>query len=93
MISLQQAALESAPNEISEFIAQKGYLDDIHDPAVFWLNSMCASAAVGIIQGCVSGFLELDAGLDWIYQFPTGNWMQTNANHLRNTDCLFCANR
>ena len=90
MISLQQAALESAPNEISEFIAQKGYLDEIHDPAVFWLNSMCASAAVGIIQGCVSGFLELDAGLDWIYQFPTGNWMQTNVNHLRNTDCLFC---
>jgi len=93
MISLQRAALECAPNEICQLAAEKGYLDDIHDPAVFWLNSMCASAAVGIIQGWVSGFLNLDAGLDWIYQFPIGDWMQTNVNHLRNTDCLFCASR
>ncbi|MDY7008553.1 MAG: hypothetical protein SWX82_32685 [Cyanobacteriota bacterium] len=54
------------------------------------MNSICASTAVGIIQGMVSGFLDIDAGLDWIYEFPESKWHKTDTDCLSNTDCYFC---
>jgi molybdopterin-synthase adenylyltransferase len=91
IINLQRAALESAPPEINQVVAQGGYLDGINDPAVFWLNSMCASTGVGVIHGMVSGFLNVDRGIDWIYEFPGCNWHQTNIDYLENPDCYFCS--
>ncbi len=93
IISLQRAALESAPVEIENLAAQAGYLEGINDPAVFWLNSICASTGVGIIQGIVSGFLNVDSGLDWIYEFPESKWHKTNPNYLATPDCYFCGLR
>ncbi|MBD2436236.1 ThiF family adenylyltransferase [Nostoc sp. FACHB-110] len=92
IISLQRAALESAPMEINQMAAGAGYLEGVNDPAVFWLNSICASTGVGIIHGMVSGFLNLDAGIDWIYEFPGSVWHKTNVEHLETHDCYFCAN-
>lgn len=90
IINLQKAALESAPVEIENLASQAGYLEGINDPAVFWLNSICASTAVGVIQGMVSGFLNVEEGLDWIYQFPESQWYKTNTGYLSTPDCYFC---
>lgn len=91
IINLQRAALESAPLEINHLAAQAGYLEGIHDPAVFWLNSICASTGVGVIHGMVGGFLSVDSGLDWIYDFPGSNWLKTNTDYLATPDCYFCS--
>jgi molybdopterin-synthase adenylyltransferase len=89
IINLQRAALEIAPSPINQLAS--GYLEDVPAPSVLWLNSICASTAVGIIQGIMAGFVNVDAGLDWIYQFPSQEWLKTNPQHLHNDDCLFCA--
>jgi len=60
------------------------------NPAVFWLNSICASTEVGVIQGMVSGCLNVEEGLDWIYQFPQCQWHHTNTDYLTTPDCYFC---
>jgi ThiF family len=91
IISLQKAAVESAPTEINRMVNKAGYIEGINDPAVFWLNSICASTGVGIIHGIVSGFLNVDAGIDWIYEFPNSLWHQTDVKHLENPDCYFCS--
>jgi hypothetical protein len=91
IINLQRAALESAPAEINQLAATAGYLEGIHDPAVFWLNSICASTGVGVIHGMVSGFLNVDAGIDWIYEFPGSVWHKTNTDYLHTPDCYFCS--
>ncbi|MGB3401195.1 MAG: ThiF family adenylyltransferase [Microcoleaceae cyanobacterium] len=90
IINLQTAALESAPQEIEQLATQRGYLDKIPNPAVFWLNSICASTAVGILQGIISGFLNVDSGLDWIYEFPESRWHKADTNYLMTSDCYFC---
>lgn len=91
IINLQRAALEAAPVEIENLASQAGYLEGIGDPAVFWLNSICASTAVGVIQGMVSGFLNIEDGLDWIYQFPESEWHKTNTDYLATPGCYFCS--
>ncbi|NES02978.1 MAG: hypothetical protein F6K22_09035 [Okeania sp. SIO2F4] len=90
IINLHKASLESTAGEIEHLATKAGYIEGINDPAVFWLNSICASTAVGIIQGMVSGFLDIDAGLDWIYEFPESKWHKTDTDYLTNTDCYFC---
>jgi hypothetical protein len=91
IINLQQAALESAPSEIMDIAEEAGYLPGIDDPAVYWLNSICASTGVGVIHGILAGFLNVDAGLDWIYDFSNSNWLKTNTEHLHTHDCYFCS--
>jgi hypothetical protein len=91
IINLQQAALESAPTDIADLAEEAGYINGIDDPAVYWLNSICASTGVGVIHGMVSGFLNVDDGLDWIYDFPNSNWLKTNTEHLHTEDCYFCS--
>ncbi|GAA6622095.1 HesA/MoeB/ThiF family protein [Scytonema sp. NUACC26] len=91
IISLQRAALESAPSEIHQMAAGAGYIEGVNDPAVFWLNSICASTGVGVIHGMVSGFLNVDSGIDWVYEFPSSDWRKTNTEYLRSDDCFFCS--
>ncbi|SKB13807.1 hypothetical protein PL11201_530137 [Planktothrix sp. PCC 11201] len=93
MINLQQAALESAAPEIGHLAQQRGYIAGVNDPAVFWLNSLCASTGVGVIQGIVGGFLKIDSGLDWIYEFPECKWHKTDTSYLVNSDCYFCGSK
>ncbi|NJK39951.1 MAG: ThiF family adenylyltransferase [Oscillatoriales cyanobacterium RM2_1_1] len=90
IINLQQAALESASPEIGNLATQAGYLKSVPDPAVFWLNSICASTGVGILQGMLSGFLSINAGLDWIYEFPESKWHKTDPDALTTSSCYFC---
>ena len=90
VISSQKAALESAPVQISDAMVQKGYLPDIGDPAVFWLNGICASKGVGVIHSMVSGFLKIDRGIDWIYDFANGNWLKADVDSLLKDNCYFC---
>lgn len=91
IINLQTAALELAPPEINRLTTQAGYLASIDNPAVYWLNNLCASTGVGVIHGLVSGFLNLDAGLDWIYDFPRLKWHKANTEYLTTPDCYFCS--
>jgi molybdopterin-synthase adenylyltransferase len=91
IINLQRAALESAPVEIDRLVTSAGYLEGVNDPAVFWLNGICASTGVGVIHGIVSGFVNVDAGIDWIYEFPSSEWRKTNTEHLHGDDCYFCS--
>lgn len=91
IINLQQAALESAPPKLESLARQAGYIEGISDPSVFWLNGICASTAVGIIQGILGGFVSVDSGLDWIYDFPNSNWLKTNPDYLHQPECYFCA--
>jgi molybdopterin-synthase adenylyltransferase len=88
IINLHRAALETAPMPLSRL--GFGYLEGIPDPSVYWLNSMCASTATGVIHGLVSGFLHLDNGLDWIFDFAQGNWLKTDVDRLSCNDCYFC---
>ena len=91
IINLQRAALESAPLEINHMAGDAGYMEGVNDPAVFWLNSICASTGVGVIHGMVNGFVNVDGGMDWIYEFSDGNWRKTNTDFLENDDCYFCS--
>jgi len=105
IINLQRSALETAPEEIERLATQAGYIEGVEDPAVFWLNSICVSTGVGVIQGMLNGFLNIDSGWDWIYQFPDRSqrggpgacgaamsvWHQTDTDCLTNPDCFFCA--
>lgn len=91
IINLQQAALEFAPQAIAHPTYQAGYIQGIDDPAVFWLNSICASTGVGIIHSMLCNFIDLDSGLDWIYDFPNSNWLKTNTEHLHTPECYFCS--
>ncbi len=90
IINLQRAALESAPSEINHMAAGAGYLEGVNDPSVFWLNTICASTAVGVIHGIVSGFMNVDSGIDWIYEFPSGEWRKTDTSYFLTDDCYFC---
>ncbi|HAG82418.1 MAG TPA: hypothetical protein DCL61_14960 [Cyanobacteria bacterium UBA12227] len=90
IINLHRAALESAADEINHLATRVGYVEGISDPAVFWLNSLCASTGVGIIHSMLSGFLDVDNGLDWIYEFPESNWLKTNPDYLGTCGCYFC---
>lgn len=91
IISLQQAALELAPDAIANNPTQHGYISGVKAPAVYWLNSICASTAVGIIQGIVNGFIDADEGLDWVYNFPNSQWLKTDPRSLTTADCYFCS--
>lgn len=91
IINLQRAALESAPTAIDLMATKAGYLDGVNDPAVFWLNGIAASTGVGVIHGMVSGFVDVAAGIDWIYEFPGHQWHKTNPEHLHTPDCYFCS--
>ena len=91
VINLQQAALESAPIEILDIAQNAGYIKGINNPAVYWLNSLCASAGVGIVHKMIAGFLNADAGLDWISDFSHDHWLKTNPEHLHTKDCYFCS--
>jgi hypothetical protein len=90
IINLQQAALEVAPRNIQQLANQRGYLQGINNPAVFWLNSICASTGVGVVQGMLSGYLDIERGLDWIYQFPESQWRKTDTDYLMSSGCYFC---
>jgi hypothetical protein len=92
IINLHHAALETAADDIHQLATSAGYLEGIGDPAVLWLNNICASTAVGIIHGVISGFLNMDYGLDWIYDFNNSTWLKTNLHSLTNSECYFCAN-
>ncbi len=91
IISLQKAAVESAPMQINQMVNRAGYLEGINDPAVFWLNSICANTGVGVIHGIVSGFLNVDNGIDWVYEFPSSTWRTTDIEYLETPDCYFCS--
>ncbi len=91
IINLQQAALELAPSDIHDLANQRGYIPDVETPSVFWLNSVCASTAVGIIQGIITDFIDITEGLDWIYEFPSCYWFKTDVSYLETPDCYFCA--
>ncbi|MGB6295078.1 MAG: hypothetical protein WBF90_02695 [Rivularia sp. (in: cyanobacteria)] len=77
--------------QINQMVAKAGYIDGVNDPAVFWLNSICASTGVGVIHGMVSGSLDISAGIDWIYEFPNSTWHQTNTKYLETPSCYFCS--
>jgi molybdopterin-synthase adenylyltransferase len=90
IINLHQAALENAPQLIANMAAARGYLEDVAAPSVFWLNELCASTAVGAIHGIIGGFINADAGLDWIFDFAGGQWLKTDVESLVHPHCFFC---
>jgi molybdopterin-synthase adenylyltransferase len=90
IINLHQAALENAPQSIANMAAARGYLEDVSAPSVFWLNELCASTAGGAIHGILSGFINADAGLDWIFDFAGGQWLKTDVDSLAHPHCFFC---
>jgi molybdopterin-synthase adenylyltransferase len=90
IINLHQAALENAPMSISQMAANQGYLADVPAPSVFWLNELSASMAAGAIHGILGGFVNADAGLDWVFDFAGGQWLKTDVDSLAHPHCFFC---
>ena len=88
IINLHRAALETAPSPIEQLAT--GYITGIPDPAVFWLNGLCASMGAGVIHGLVGGFMDVDDGLDWIFDCANGNWLKTDVHSITHPDCYFC---
>lgn len=60
-----EAARESAPDRIKEELASHGYIDAVQAPAVYWLNSLCASIGVKLIHEQMLG-AHVENGIDWI---------------------------
>ena len=54
-VNLYHAAEERAPKAIREDMINQGYINDVEAPAVYWLNSLCASLGVKLIQEKVLG--------------------------------------
>lgn len=83
------AATESAPPEVAMMVREAGYVANVAAPAVYWLNSVCASVGVQVIHGAMSGFLDVSAGLDWAVELREGHWF--HLSHDPFPDCLHCS--
>jgi hypothetical protein len=83
------AAAEAAPQELADMVKDAGYVPDVQAPAVYWLNSVCASLGVQVIHGAISGFLDVSAGLDWTLELRDGRWFRLNHNTF--PECLHCS--
>lgn len=83
------AATEAAPPEMAMMVQEAGYVGDVAAPAVYWLNSACASVGVQVIHGAMSGFLDVSPGLDWTLEMRDGNWFRLS--HNPSPDCLHCS--
>ncbi len=46
--------------------------------------------AAGAIHGILGGFINADAGMDWIFDFAGGQWLKTDMEGLVHQDCYFC---
>lgn len=89
VIDPTQAALEEAAAEIQALARVEGYVSDVRAPAVYWLNSACASLCVNVIHGIVANFFEAGEGLDWILDFGSTRWH--TVDHQNSKSCLFCS--
>ena len=89
-VSLHQAAQELAPSSIKADLVSQGYIDEVEAPAVYWLNSICASLGVKIIQEKVLGSLHED-GVDWLVDCGRNVWHKLS--HKDDTNCLYTSNR
>ena len=83
------AALEVAPTALCSIVSAAGYLPGIAAPAVYWLNSCCASLGVFVIHGVISGLLDIESGLDWVVDFGCRKWLEVA--HDEQPDCLYCS--
>lgn len=84
-----QAAAETASDEMSNVFRQAGYLSGVAAPAVYWLNSMCASLGVYAIHAALARLEPVGDGLDWIVDFASHSWLQVT--HEPDLNCLYCS--
>lgn len=72
-VNADQAAREELDGELREQLQRNGYLQGVPAPAVYWLNSLCASAGVGLVHRLV---LEprTDLSADWILAPDRARW-------------------
>ncbi|MBF0236901.1 MAG: ThiF family adenylyltransferase [SAR324 cluster bacterium] len=89
IVDSRQAGFETAPLEMRPTLHQRGYLADVPAPAVYWLNSSCASMGVQIIHGILSGFVEPLPGIDWIFDYHNQQWHKM---HVTPQHCYLCDN-
>jgi hypothetical protein len=83
------AAAETASDEMSDVFRQAGYLSGVAAPAVYWLNSTCASLGVYAIHAALAQLESTSDGLDWIVDFASHSWLPVT--HEPNSNCLYCS--
>ena len=71
-------------------MVNQGYIEDVKAPAVYWLNSLCASPGVKLIQEKVLGDRH-ENGVDWYVDCGRNLWHSIS----RENDgfCLYTSNR
>lgn len=89
IINPTQAAAETASDEMSQVFRQAGYLSGVAAPAVYWLNSTCASLGVYAIHAALAHLEPASDGLDWIVDFASHSWLQVT--HESDPNCLYCS--
>ena len=89
-VNLHRAAQEVAPDKIKEDMVNQGYIDDVRAPAVYWLNSLCASLGVKLIQEKVLGDHH-ENGVDWYLECGRNLWH--SISHDNDRFCLYTSNR
>lgn len=65
--------MEVADPYTREALGDRGYLDRVPAPAVYWVNTTCAAAAVGLVHGIAAAFIDPIPGIDWIFDLVQGN--------------------
>jgi hypothetical protein len=88
VISLEQASIERADAHLREEIMQRGYLDGVPAPAVYWVNTNCATTAAGVVHGIAADFVDADNGIDWILDLVRGQ--RLHVEHDVEPSCYFC---
>ena len=89
-VSLHQAAQESAPSFIKDDLVDQGYINEVEAPAVYWLNSICASLGVKLVQEKMLGISHGD-GVDWLVDCGRNEWYKMS--HKDDENCLYISNR
>jgi hypothetical protein len=90
VVSAHRAAIECSEGELADQLRGAGYLRDVPAPAVYWLNSLCASLGCHLVHGIIAGFIDdLGAGVDWTLDVRSGNWLKIA--HEPASSCFFCS--
>lgn len=89
VIDPTEAAMEQADPRTRQVLKARGYVDDVHAPAVAWLNVGAAQRGARVVHGLVTNTLDIDSGIDWVTDESDSTTV--HLTHERNDSCFHCS--